>query len=58
LNIIIIASEVSQKFWHLKILLGILIIGVPTEELLFAFALGFRASIYNEFITAKRYKKA
>ena len=58
LLIIIIAPEVISRFWILENLSGILIIVVPLEELLFAFALGFGASIYYEFITGKAYKKS
>ncbi len=43
-----------QSVWNLKALSGILIAGVPVEELLFAFAFGFYWSTTYEHFTWKK----
>lgn len=55
--ILLIIPEAVIRFWFLEKLSGILIVGIPLEELLFAFALGFGASVYYEYLTGRSYKK-
>lgn len=52
-----IVSVFIERFWLIENLSGIFIFGIPIEELLFAFALGFGGSIYYEYITGQKYKK-
>lgn len=43
-----------QQVWNLKVISGILIIGIPIEELMFAFTLGFLWSSIHEHLTWRR----
>jgi hypothetical protein len=46
-----------QKWWFLNNISGILILGIPLEELLWAFSLGLVAGPTYEFITGLKLKK-
>jgi hypothetical protein len=48
---------VIQKWWHLKNLSGILVLGAPLEELLWGFGWGFIAGPAYEFVNGLRYRK-
>jgi hypothetical protein len=50
-------NDIIQKWWLLKNISGILILGVPIEELMWAFSWGFFAGPAYEFITGLRLKK-
>lgn len=43
-----------EKVWNLKVVSGILIFGIPMEELLFAISFGFIWSSIYEHITWKK----
>lgn len=45
-----------EKVWNLKVLSGILITGIPLEELLFAATFGFFWSSVYEHLTWRRYR--
>ncbi len=45
-----------QQVWNLKVVSGILILGVPLEELMFAFSFGFLWSSIYEHFTWRRIK--
>ena len=50
LFIVLVFPNYVGRVWNLKALSGILIIGIPAEELLFAFSFGFLwSSIYEHF---------
>jgi len=50
LTLIAISPNFVERVWNLKALSGILIIGIPAEELIFAFSFGFLwSSIYEHF---------
>jgi hypothetical protein len=53
----VIFSGIIQKWWLLKNISGILIIGVPLEELLWGFSCGFVAGPAYEFINGLGFKK-
>ena len=42
-----------ESVWYIDNLTGILILGIPIEEYLFAFALGFGVSHFYEFVTGR-----
>lgn len=48
---------IIQKWWMLKNISGILIFGVPLEELMWGFSWGFVAGPTYEFIKGLRFKK-
>jgi hypothetical protein len=48
---------IIQKWWFLKNVSGILILGVPIEELIWGFSWGFVAGPAYEFISGVRLKK-
>lgn len=48
---IIFTTPVFYEHWQMDNLLGIFVLGIPLEELLFAFALGFGAANVYEFIS-------
>lgn len=54
---IAIFPGVIQKWWLLKNLSGILLLGVPLEEIMFGFWWGFVAGPAYEFISGLRFKK-
>lgn len=56
LTLIAISPYYVQNVWNLKALSGILILGIPLEELMFAFGLGFLWSSYYEHFTWRRIK--
>lgn len=58
LTLIIGYPDYVQQVWNLPALSGILIIGIPLEELLFAFGLGFLWSSVYEHITWQRISRA
>lgn len=39
--------------WYLNNLTGVLIVGIPLEEYVFAFVLGFGASVFYEYVTGR-----
>lgn len=45
-----------EKVWNLKIISGILILGIPMEELLFAISFGFIWSSVYEHLTWHKIK--
>lgn len=45
-----------EKVWNLKVISGILIFGIPLEELLFAFSFGFLWSSIYEHVTWRTQK--
>lgn len=47
-----------EQVWNLKAISGILVLGIPMEELLFAFSLGFIWSSIYEHLTWRRIKNA
>ena len=49
---------VIQKWWMLKNISGILILGAPLEELMWGFGWGFVAGPAYEFINGLRFKKS
>lgn len=46
-----------EQSWMLENLSGILLIGIPIEEYIFAFSLGFGGSVFYEAVTGKRLRK-
>lgn len=55
--ILVIYPDAINNHWYLENLTGILLAGVPIEELVFAFALGYGASFVYELIYGIRYVK-
>ncbi|OGI85515.1 hypothetical protein A3A05_03690 [Candidatus Nomurabacteria bacterium RIFCSPLOWO2_01_FULL_41_12] len=51
--LLLINPNFVVNIWYLNNLTGILIMGIPLEEYLFAFSLGFGVSIFYEFATGK-----
>lgn len=51
-------NGIIQKWWLLENISGILILGVPLEELMWAFSWGFVAGPTYEFITGLKFKKS
>ena len=51
LTLIILYPGYVERVWNLKALSGILILGIPLEELMFAFGVGFLWSSYYEHFT-------
>jgi len=56
LTLIAISPDYVRQVWNLKAISGILIIGIPLEELLFAFSFGFMWSSIYEHITWQKLK--
>ena len=56
LTLIAISPGYVEKVWNLKAISGILILGIPLEELLFALSFGFIWSSIYEHVTWKRLK--
>lgn len=56
LILIAMSSSYVEKVWNLKALSGILILGIPLEELLFAFSFGFIWSSIYEHLTWRKLK--
>lgn len=54
LTLIAISPGYVEKVWNLKAISGILILGIPLEELLFALSFGFIWSSIYEHITWKK----
>ncbi|OYV26228.1 MAG: hypothetical protein B7W98_03275 [Parcubacteria group bacterium 20-58-5] len=54
LTLIAMSPGYVEAVWNLKVLSGILVTGVPLEELLFAIVLGFYWSSLYEHITWRR----
>lgn len=54
LTLIVLSPGYVQRVWDLSALSGILIAGIPVEELLFAFAFGFYWSTVYEHFTWKK----
>lgn len=52
------SPQAIQKWWMLKNISGVLIIGVPLEELLWAFAWGAVAGQIYEYFAGLRFKKS
>jgi membrane protease YdiL (CAAX protease family) len=53
----VIFRGIIQNWWNIKNLSGILIFGIPIEELMWVFSWGFVAGPTYEFITGLRFKK-
>ena len=49
---------IVQKWWLLNHISGILVLGVPLEELMWAFSWGFVAGPTYEFFTGRKFKKS
>ena len=50
-SLIILVPNYVTKVWNLPVLSGILVFGMPTEELLFAFTFGMLwSSLYEHFL--------
>ena len=56
LSLIAISPDYVERVWNLKAISGILIIGIPIEELLFALSFGFIWSSIYEHFTWRRVK--
>lgn len=56
LTLIAISPNYVEQIWNLKAISGILILGVPLEELLFALSFGFIWSSIYEHITWRKLK--
>lgn len=56
LTLIAISPDYVEAVWNLKVLSGVLITGIPLEELLFAITLGFYWSSIYEHITWRKIK--
>lgn len=56
LSLIALYPGYVEKVWNLKVISGILVVGVPLEELLFAFSFGFLWSSIYEHFTWKKLK--
>ena len=56
LTLIAISPGYVEKVWNLKAISGILIMGIPLEELLFALSFGFIWSSIYEHLTWKKLK--
>lgn len=56
LTLIAISPGYVEQVWNLKAISGILIVGIPLEELLFAFSFGFIWSSIYEHINWKKIK--
>lgn len=56
LTLIIVFPGYVEKVWTLKAISGVLVFGVPLEELMFAFALGFLWSSVYEHIKWRKIK--
>lgn len=54
----IILPNSFDMFWNSDVLLGIYLLGIPVEELLFAFSLGFGASFFYETIMGRTMRKS
>lgn len=54
LTLIALFPGYVERVWNLKAISGVLILGIPLEELLFAFALGFMWSSVYEHVVWKR----
>ncbi len=54
LTLVAVAPGYVESVWNLKVISGILILGVPLEELLFALSFGFLwSSVYEHFMWRK-----
>ena len=56
LILIALSPGYVEQVWNLKAISGILILGIPLEELLFALSFGFLWSSIYEHITWKKLK--
>lgn len=56
LTLIAMSPRYVEKVWNLKAISGILVLGIPLEELLFAFSFGFIWSSIYEHLKWKRLK--
>ena len=56
LTLIAIAPGYVEKVWNLQAITGILILGIPIEELLFALSFGFIWSSIYEHLSWKKLK--
>mgnify|MGYP001602330297 FL=1 len=56
LILIALSPGYVEQVWNLKAISGILILGIPLEELLFALSFGFIWSSIYEHITWKKLK--
>jgi len=52
-----IFDGIIHQWWHLQNLSGVIILGAPLEELMWAFGWGFVAGPAYEFITGLRFRK-
>ncbi len=51
---LLINHDAILEIWYLDNLTGVLLLGIPLEEYLFAFSLGFGISLFHEFISGKQ----
>ena len=56
LTLIAMSPDYVEQVWNLQAISGILIIGIPLEELLFALSFGFIWSSIYEHLTWRRLK--
>jgi len=55
--IMLFYPEVISNIWYVQNLSGVLISGIPLEELIFGFSLGFGASCFYELLMGYEYTK-
>jgi hypothetical protein len=53
-TVLLISPHAVTEIWYLNNLTGLLILGIPLEEYVFAFSLGFGISLFHEFILGKQ----
>ena len=56
LTLIIMFPGYVQQVWNLQVVSGILVVGIPLEELLYAFSFGFMWSSIYEHFTWRKFK--
>ncbi len=56
LTLIAVSPNYVEQVWNLKAISGVLIMGIPLEELLFAFSFGFMWSSIYEHLTWRKLK--
>ena len=50
-----LVPQVFEMAWHTEKFLGIFILGVPLEEILYGFACGFAATAFYPFVFGRRF---
>lgn len=51
--VLFINPHAVSEIWYLNNLTGVLFIGIPIEEYIFAFSLGFGISLFHEFVSGR-----